>query len=71
MQMKKNEEKSIKEIKEEAEHYKIYFKAWQRSRKMIHDVLNNGKLSKDEKAAINTIFNTMTLAIDEEVRSQK
>jgi len=66
--MKMNQKDQIKQLKEENEHYKIYFKSWQRARKMIKDVLEDKSLTKEEKEAINTIFNTMTLAIDEEVK---
>lgn len=55
-------------LKEQLEHYKIYAKSWQKSRAMINDVLEDKALSKEEKAAINTIFNTMTQALDEVAR---
>lgn len=56
-------------LKEQIEHYKIYVKSWQKSRAMINDVLDDKSLSKEEKVAINTIFNTMTQALDEVARS--
>lgn len=56
-------------LKEQLEHYKIYAKSWQKSRAMINDVLEDKTLSKEEKVAINTIFNTMTQALDEVARS--
>lgn len=55
-------------LKEQLEHYKIYAKSWQKSRAMINDVLEDKALSKEEKVAINTIFNTMTQALDEVAR---
>lgn len=61
--------KENEKFKEQIEHYKIYVKSWQKSRAMINDVLDDKSLSKEEKVAINTIFNTMTQALDEVARS--
>lgn len=61
--------KENKKLKEQIDHYKIYVKSWQKSRAMINDVLDDKSLSKEEKVAINTIFNTMTQALDEVARS--
>lgn len=64
-QIKKENEK----LKEQINHYKIYAKSWQKSRAIINDVLDDKTLSKEEKVAISTIFNTMTQALDEVVRN--
>lgn len=61
--------KENKKLKEQIDHYKIYVKSWQKSRAMINDVLDDKSLSKEEKVAINTIFNTMTQALDEVARN--
>ena len=53
--------------KELVEHYKIYYKAWQRARAMIKNTVDDKTLSKEEKKAIQDIYNIMTVAIDDEV----
>lgn len=75
MKMSKHKDDEIRQFKEELrqkdellKHYIIYLKSWQKARAMIKDVLEDKSLSKEEKAAINTIFNTMTQALDEVAR---
>ena len=55
-QLKQSNEK----LQAQVEHYKLYLKAWQKSRALISDVVNDKNLSKEERVAINTLFNTMT-----------
>lgn len=60
--------RSNEELKAQVEHYKLYLKAWQKSRALISDVVNDKNLSKEEKVAINTLFNTMTEGLKEVVK---
>lgn len=62
-------DEQIKQLKEEVEHYKIYYKSWQKSRKMIED-MSKGR-TKEERKVIQDIYNEMTIAITEEVKPIK
>lgn len=56
------------DYKEQAEHYKIYLKAWQRARGMIVDEVNSKERTKEEKIIMTEIYHIMTQAIDHEVK---
>lgn len=56
------------DYKEQAEHYKIYLKAWQRARGMLVDEVNNKDRSKDDRRIMTEIYHIMTQSIDHEVK---
>ena len=59
------------DYKEQAEHYKIYLKAWQRARGMLVDEMNSKTKTKEEKLIMMEIYHIMTQAINHEVKSIK
>lgn len=67
--MSKAKDEQIKQLQEEVEHYKLYYKAWQRARGMVVDLAK--ERNKTERDAMADIYHAMTQSIDHEVKKIK